>query len=99
MPWVYIMASKPRGTLYIGVTSDLVRRAREHRGCRGSAFTRKYGVKILVWHERIDDDAQASQRERTMKEWPRDWKINVVERANPNWTDLGPSLRPPEVES
>ena len=54
---------------------------------------------MLVWHERIDDDAQASQRERTMKEWPRDWKINVVERANPNWTDLGPSLRPPEVES
>jgi putative endonuclease len=87
-PWVYIMASRPRGTIYIGMTDDLRRRAREHRGSRGSAFTRKYGVKRLVWFAYFDNVAMAQQRERTMKEWPRAWKINVVERENPNWNDL-----------
>ncbi len=88
MPWVYIMTSKPRGTLYIGVTDDLRRRAREHRGSRGSAFTRKYAVKLLVWHTHFEHAKDALQRERTMKDWPRAWKINLVERENPDWKDL-----------
>ena len=92
MPWVYIMASRPRGTLYIGLTEDIRRRAREHRGSRGSVFTRKYAVKSLVWFEEISDSKAAVQRERTMKEWPRAWKINLVERANPEWHDLWSTL-------
>ncbi len=92
MPWVYIMASTPRGTLYIGVTDDLRRRAREHRGSRGSAFTRKYAVKFLVWYARFEHAKDALQRERTMKDWPRAWKINLVERENPDWKDLWDSL-------
>jgi len=92
MPWVYIMASKPRGTLYIGVTDDLMRRAKEHRTLRGSDFTSKYGVTLLVWYTHIDVEAAAWQRERTMKEWPRAWKINLVERTNPDWIDLFASL-------
>jgi putative endonuclease len=92
MPWVYIMASRPRGTLYIGMTDDLRRRASEHRGSRGSAFTQKHSVKLLVWFTYFDDIDAAHQRERTMKEWPRAWKINVIERENPNWNDLWNSI-------
>ena len=95
MPWVYIMASKPRGTLYIGVTSDLARRAREHRGGRGCAFTQKYSVRTLVWFEFIEAKEAAFQRERTMKEWPRHWKFNLIERTNPDWIDLFDSLSEP----
>ena len=93
MPWVYIMASKKRGTLYIGVTGDLARRSREHFGGRGSAFTGKHRVKLLVWYEQIADEDKAVQRERTMKEWPRAWKINLIERENPDWADLRPALQ------
>jgi putative endonuclease len=92
MPWVYIMASKPRGTLYIGVTDDLRRRAREHRGAYGSAFTRKYAVKLLVWFAHYEHTKDALQRERTMKEWQRAWKINLVESENPDWKDLWDSI-------
>ncbi len=90
--FVYILASKPRGTLYIGMTADMSRRNAEHRRGRGSAFTRKYAVKTLVWYERYDTEELALQRERTMKEWPRAWKINLIERTNPHWSDLSSNL-------
>ena len=89
--WVYIQASKPRGTLYIGRTEDLARRSREHAQGRGSAFTRKYGVGMLVWFQQFDSEAEARQREKTMKEWPRQWKVNLVERTNPEWQPLAPN--------
>ena len=89
--WVYIQASKPNGTLYIGRTDDLRRRSREHAQGRGSAFTRRHGVGLLVWFEAYATDAEAKQREKTMKEWPRQWKINLIERTNPHWKALAPT--------
>jgi putative endonuclease len=90
--FVYILANKPRGTLYIGMTGDMPRRTTEHRRGRGSGFTRKYLIKMLVWSERYDTEELAHQRERTMKEWPRAWKINLIERTNPHWVDLSSNL-------
>ncbi|MBU1212509.1 MAG: GIY-YIG nuclease family protein [Alphaproteobacteria bacterium] len=90
--WVYILASKPLGTLYIGVTNGLIRRVEQHRSGEGSAFTRRYRVHLLVWFEEFGEIDQAIQREKTMKEWPRDWKLNLIERHNPNWIDLYPTL-------
>jgi len=90
--WVYILASKPRGTLYIGVTNGLILRVEQHKAGRGSSFTRKYKVSRLVWFSEFADVRAAIQREKTMKEWPRAWKINLVERENPHWEDLYASL-------
>jgi putative endonuclease len=90
--WVYILASKPRGTLYIGVTNGLIRRVEQHAQGLGSEFTRKYGVRTLVWFEEFASIDEAIQREKTMKEWPRAWKVNLIERTNPHWQDLYPSL-------
>lgn len=90
--WTYILASKPRGTLYIGVTNGIVRRVELHRIGTGSAFTRKYGVRLLVWFEEFGDVREAIQREKSLKNWPRAWKINLIERTNPHWIDLYPSL-------
>jgi putative endonuclease len=90
--WTYMLASKPRGTLYIGVTNDIIRRVEQHRAGLGSAFTRKYKVHRLVWYEEFANIQEAIQREKTMKEWPRAWKINLLERMNPHWIDLFPSL-------
>jgi putative endonuclease len=90
--WVYILASKPRGTLYIGVTNGIIRRVEQHRNGMASSFTRKYKVHHLVWLEEFAAAREAIQREKTMKEWPRAWKINLIERENPNWIDLYPSL-------
>ena len=90
--WAYILASCARGTLYIGVTNSLVRRMEEHRAGTASAFTRKYKIHMLVWYQPFGDVKVAIQREKTLKEWPRDWKINLIERENVNWTDLYPSL-------
>lgn len=90
--WVYILASKPRGTLYIGVTNGLPRRVEQHRRGEGSSFTRRYHVHLLVWFEEFADIRHAIQREKTMKEWPRAWKLNLVERDNPHWIDLYPTL-------
>ena len=95
--WVYILASRPRGTLYIGVTNGLIRRVEQHKKGFSSGFTRKYGVHKLVWFEEFANIKDAIQREKTMKEWPRAWKINLIERTNPHWTDLYsslPGLRP-----
>jgi putative endonuclease len=90
--YVYIMASARNGTLYIGVTSNLVKRVYEHRTDAADGFTRKYGCKMLVWfevHDRID---AAIMREKQMKEWRRAWKLREIEATNPDWNDLFPSL-------
>ena len=89
---VYMMASRKHGTLYIGVTSELIQRVVEHReGLRGG-FTEAYGVKRLVWFERHESIVAAIQREKSLKRYPRQWKINLIERDNPNWDDLFPGL-------
>ena len=86
--FVYILASRRNGTLYIGVTNNLALRVYEHREGRGSAFTRRYGVKFLVWYEPHDSIAEAIQRETSLKHWPRKWKLDLIERMNPDWVDL-----------
>jgi putative endonuclease len=89
---VYIMTNRQFGTLYVGVTSDLVRRVDEHRNGRIEGFTRTYGLKRLVWYEAHAEIALAIHREKRLKEYKRDWKINLIERQNPNWLDLYPAL-------
>ena len=86
--YVYILASRKHGTLYIGVTNDLARRVWEHRQGAGSTFARKYKVHTLVYAERFETAKNAIQREKTMKEWPRVWKIRQIESLNPEWKDL-----------
>jgi putative endonuclease len=86
--WVYMLASKPGGTLYVGVTNDLIRRAYEHRNGLVAGFTRKYGVKHLVYFEQYDDPATAIQREKNIKHWSREWKIDLIVASNPEWHDL-----------
>ena len=86
--WVYILASKRNGTLYVGVTRDLRRRIEEHRQGLIEGFTKRYGVKRLVWVERHESIAAAIQREKTIKKYPRRWKLNLIERLNPQWRDL-----------
>jgi putative endonuclease len=89
---VYILASKPRGTLYVGVTNDVVRRAAQHRDGMAEGFTKRYGVKRLVYFEVFHEINLAIQREKSLKRWPREWKLNLVERLNPQWDDLMPGL-------
>jgi putative endonuclease len=86
--YVYIIASKRNGTLYTGVTSDLSDRVWEHREGVLPGFTKRYGVKTLVWHKAFDDIRDAIQREKTIKKYPRAWKINLIEAMNPDWRDL-----------
>ena len=90
--YVYIMASARNGTIYIGVTSDIVKRAWAHRNGVVEGFTRKYGCKSLVWYEAFDSIEAARHRELQMKEWRRAWKLRQIEALNPNWNDLFPSL-------
>ena len=86
--YVYILASRKHGTLYIGVTNDVARRTWEHRHGFGSRFVAKYGATRLVYVEAHEEITRAIQREKTMKEWPRTWKIRLIERDNPEWEDL-----------
>ena len=86
--WTYILSNKPRGVLYIGVTSDLAARMMQHRGGTGSWFARKYGLNILVLVEHHGTIGDAIMREKAMKAWKRDWKIALIEQANPDWRDL-----------
>jgi putative endonuclease len=88
--FVYMLASKPQGTLYIGVTNDLERRIHEHREGLIAGFTKKYGVKKLVWFERHGDIHEAIAREKMLKRWRRNWKISLIEEDNPRWADLFP---------
>lgn len=90
--YVYLLASKKHGTLYIGVTNDIVRRAYEHRTKAVDGFTKRYEVDKLVWFETYDDITHAITREKELKKWRRDWKIRLIEEENPNWTDLYPSI-------
>ncbi len=90
--YVYIMASKLRGTLYTGVTSDLIRRVSEHREGIVPGFTRDYGVKLLVWYEVHAEMRTAIQREKNIKHWVRRWKLDLVESMNPKWEDLWPVI-------
>jgi putative endonuclease len=86
--WVYILTNRPNGTLYVGVTNDVVRRVAEHRDGKIGGFTKRYGLKRLVYFEQYDDIRLALQREHNMKHWPRTWKVRLMLASNPNWNDL-----------
>lgn len=86
--WVYILASQRNGTLYVGVTSDLMRRAQEHRERLVPGFTRRHGVKLLVYFELHHDINTAILREKRIKRWHRKWKLELIEAQNPQWKDL-----------
>jgi len=85
--WVYIMTNRPNGTLYVGVTNDIARRAFEHRAGTGG-FTQRYGLSRLVYAERHDDITAANRRETNIKKWPRAWKVRLIHGINPEWRDL-----------
>lgn len=91
-PCVYMLASQRNGTLYIGVTSDLIGRMWQHRHGHCAGFTTRYRVHRLVWFEGYDTMTQAIAREKAMKRWMRNWKIELIEARNPEWTDLYPGL-------
>ena len=86
--WVYLMASQKNGTLYAGVTNNLVRRVFEHKSDFVEGFTRQYGVHTLVWFESTESIEAAIQREKQLKNWKRAWKVALIEKDNPNWDDL-----------
>ncbi len=91
-PAVYILASRRNGTLYIGVTSDLVKRTWEHRNDLVEGFTKRYGVHHLVWYELHESMESAIQREKRLKGWKRGWKLELIESTNPDWEDLYHSI-------
>ena len=90
--WVYFMTNRRDGILYAGVTSDLARRAFEHRDGLVKGFTKTYGLKMLVYFERHDDIRDAIQREKTIKHWPRAWKVRLIHTTNAEWKDLYDTL-------
>ena len=94
MYFVYLLASRPHGSLYIGKTTDLMRRVWEHKNKVVPGFTAKYGVDRLVWFEAQDSLEEAFRREKQIKGWKRSWKIELIEAQNPHWVDLYGSLSP-----
>jgi putative endonuclease len=86
--YVYILASRPNGTLYVGVTTDLIRRIGQHKQGVADGFTKKHGVKTLVHLDVFDDVESAIVREKQMKEWKRAWKVELIQKSNPDWRDL-----------
>ena len=98
-PCVYILASEPYGTLYIGVTSDMIGRLWQHRNGEVKGFTAKYRVHMLVRFEQFETMHDAISREKQLKRWHRQWKINLIESENPHWIDLAPSLGLPPLPS
>ena len=88
MFFVYLLASQPHGTLYVGMTDDLIRRVWEHKMKLVPGFTAKYGVGRLVWFEAHETMESAIEREKRIKRWPRTWKYNLIHRDNPTWRDL-----------
>ena len=90
--YVYILASKPRGTLYVGVTNNLVRRVFEHQSKLLEGFTERYDVNLLVWYEMSESIESAIAHEKKLKRWRRDWKIELIETKNPEWVDLYPQI-------
>ncbi len=97
--WVYILASRKNGTLYVGVTNDLERRIIEHRQGLANGFTKKYDVKKLVYFEQTPAIAVAIAREKQLKNWHRKWKINLIQSSNPNWQDLSLEFMDTETSS
>jgi putative endonuclease len=93
--YVYLLASKIGGTIYVGVTNDLVRRCYEHRTKSGGGFTKRYDVGHLVHFERFDNAPAAIQREKRLKKWNRAWKIRLIEANNPHWIDLYSEIASP----
>lgn len=91
-PAVYMLASKRNGTLYIGVTSNLIRRVWEHKNDLADGFTKKYQVHQLVWYELHETMDSAISREKAMKNWKRAWKVSRIETVNPDWQDLYPGI-------
>lgn len=87
-PCVYILASKRNGTLYVGVTSDLIKRVWEHKSNLVAGFTKKYRVHTLVWYEGHETMESAIAREKALKAWKREWKLELIEKENPAWEDL-----------
>ena len=85
---VYIITNKPYGTLYIGVTGDLVKRSYEHKQGLAEGFSKEHDLNLLVWYEVHEDVLAAITREKQLKEWRRDWKINLIQAMNPDWKDL-----------
>jgi len=88
LPSVYILSNRKNGTLYTGVTSNLIKRIWEHKNGVVDSFTKRYGVHRLVWFEMHDNMESAIQREKRLKKWKRQWKINLIEETNPNWRNL-----------
>ena len=88
LPCVYILASKRKGTLYLGVTSNLVQRIWQHKNDYVEGFTKRYGVHTLVWFEPHESMESAIAREKAIKEWKRVWKVELIEKGNPPWRDL-----------
>ncbi|OGE84022.1 MAG: hypothetical protein A3B10_04135 [Candidatus Doudnabacteria bacterium RIFCSPLOWO2_01_FULL_44_21] len=88
MGYVYILTNKPRGTLYVGVTSELIGRVWQHKQKLVDGFSKKYNLSILVYYEVCDDIEQAIAREKQLKNWHREWKIKLIEEFNPAWKDL-----------
>ena len=86
--YVYLLASSKRGTLYLGVTSNLVKRVYEHKENLADGFTKRYSIKELVWYEAHEDVVAAITREKQIKKWNRNWKIELIESFNPEWRDL-----------
>lgn len=97
--YVYILASRSYGTLYIGVTNDLARRLIEHREGGADGFTKKYNVTQLMWFETHGEITTAIQREKSLKRWRRNWKINLIEQTNPHWQDLTHVFLGPEANA
>ena len=86
--WTYILCNKPHGTLYVGMTNNIITRTYQHREGLVEGFTKRYGIKRLVYFEEFTTPGEAIVREKTLKRWPRAWKIALIERANPKWDDL-----------
>ncbi len=85
---VYLLASRRNGTLYVGVTNDSIRRVWEHKQGLVEGFTKEYAIKLLVWYEQTESIESAIQREKQIKKWNRAWKLELIEKKNPNWKDL-----------
>jgi putative endonuclease len=90
--YIYILASRTGGTLYVGITNDLIRRVYEHKSKSTDSFTEKYDVVKLVYFEQFDDPENAIKREKRLKKWSRAWKISLIEKDNPDWDDLYPEI-------
>jgi putative endonuclease len=90
--YVYILTNRPYGTLYMGITNDLLRRVWEHKNDFVEGFTRDHGLHSLVWYEVHSTAYEAITREKSLKRWHRDWKVNLIQRMNPAWDDLYPSI-------